>query len=257
MAAPALVLPVMAGTVIAVGVTRAAVGAGPLYGQRAVGIEGPLELIYVGSLGVAAAAVAIAFKRTLGAIEQLFERHPTPQPLRACLGGLVVGSVTVWMPAVAGNGYEPLNQLLDAPVDIALLGLLLVAKVMATSASVGSGIPGGIFTPMLLVGAALGAGCSEVLSAVGLIAPNPGGYALVGMAATTAASIHAPLTAAVMIFEVSGDYAIALPLLVATVVSTVLSRSLGSESIYEAELRKKGLRWDITLEGRRVRQGVY
>ena len=106
---------------------------------------------------------------------------------------------------------------------------------------------------MLLVGAALGAGCSEVLSTVGLIAPNPGGYALVGMAATTAASIHAPLTAAVMIFEVSGDYAIALPLLLATVVSTVLSRALGSESIYETELRKKGLGWDITLEGRRLR----
>jgi CIC family chloride channel protein len=254
MAAPALVLPVMAGTVIAVAVTRAAVGAGPIYGQRVFGIEGPLELIYVGVLGVAAAGAAIAFKRTLGAVEQWFERHPTPQPLRACLGGLVVGAIAVWMPAVAGNGYEPLNRLLDAPVGIELLGLLLVAKVLATSASVGSGIPGGIFTPMLLVGAALGAGCSEVFSAVGLIAPNPGGYALVGMAATTAASIHAPLTAAVMIFEVSGDYAIALPLLLATVVSTVLSRALGSESIYQAELRKKGLGWDITLEGRRVRQ---
>lgn len=254
MAAPALVLPVMAGTVIAVGLTRAAVGAGPIYGQRAFGLDAPAELIYAGALGVAAAGAAIAFKGVLGSVEQWFERHPTPQPLRAVLGGLVVGSIAVWIPAVAGNGYEPLHRLLDAPSGIGLLALLIVAKVLATSASVGSGIPGGIFTPMLLVGAALGAGCSELLAAVGLIAPNPGGYALVGMAATTAASIHAPLTAAVMIFEVSGDYAMVVPLLLATVVSTVLSRALGSESVYEAELRKKGLGWDITLEGRRLRE---
>jgi chloride channel protein, CIC family len=254
MAAPALVLPVMAGTVIAVTITRTAVGAGPIYGQRAFGLDAPMELIYVAVLGVAAAGAAIAFKRVLGVVEWWFERHPAPQPFRAMLGGLVVGSIAIWIPSVAGNGYEPLNRLLDSPVGIGILSLLIVAKVLATSASVGSGIPGGIFTPMLLVGAALGAGCSEVLSTVGLIAPNPGGYALVGMAATTAASIHAPLTAAVMIFEVSGDYAIALPLLLATVVSTVLSRALGSESIYETELGKKGLGWDITLEGRRLRE---
>jgi CIC family chloride channel protein len=79
-----------------------------------------------------------------------------------------------------------------------------------------------------------------------------GGFALVGMAATTAASIHAPLTAAVLVFELSGDYPIVLPLLLATVVATTLSRALGSESVYEAELRRKGLTWEVTLEGRTV-----
>ena len=73
------------------------------------------------------------------------------------------------------------------------------------------------------------------------------------MAASTAASIHAPITAAVLIFELSGDYPIALPLLLATMVSTALSRLVGSESIYEAELRKRGLAWDLTLEGRQLR----
>jgi CIC family chloride channel protein len=74
------------------------------------------------------------------------------------------------------------------------------------------------------------------------------------MAAATAASIHAPLTAAVMIFELSGDYPIALPLILATIVATAASKALGSESVYETELRKKGVRWDITLEGRQVRR---
>ncbi len=75
-----------------------------------------------------------------------------------------------------------------------------------------------------------------------------------GMAATTAASIHAPLTAAVMVFELSGDYPIVLPLLLATAVSTGLSRALGSESVYEAELRRKGLSWELTLEGRSLQR---
>lgn len=72
------------------------------------------------------------------------------------------------------------------------------------------------------------------------------------MAAAIAASIHAPLTAAVLVFELSGDYPVVLPLLLATFTSTALSRSLGSESVYEAELRRKGLAWELTLEGRRL-----
>jgi CIC family chloride channel protein len=72
------------------------------------------------------------------------------------------------------------------------------------------------------------------------------------MAATAAASLHAPLTAAVLVFELSGDYPIVLPLLVATVVATAASRLLGSASVYEAELRRKGLGWELTLEGRRI-----
>jgi chloride channel protein, CIC family len=254
MAAPGLVLPVMAGTVIAVTLTRAAVGAGPLYGQRAFGLDAPVDLIFVAGLGVTAALAAIVFKRLLVSMERWFANHPVRQPFRAMLGGLAVGTIAMAIPSVSGNGYEPLNRLLDAPPGMAMLLVLVVAKVVATSASVGSGIPGGIFTPMLLVGAALGSACSEVLAQLGMMPPNPGGYALVGMGAATAASIHAPLTAAVMIFEVSGDYAIVLPLVLATVVSTTVSRALGSESIYDIELRKKGVGWDITLEGRRLRQ---
>jgi CIC family chloride channel protein len=82
---------------------------------------------------------------------------------------------------------------------------------------------------------------------------DAGSYALVGMAAATAASIHAPLTAAVMVFELSGDYLIALPLILATVVATTASKALGDESVYETELRKRGLRWEMTLEGRQMK----
>jgi CIC family chloride channel protein len=80
---------------------------------------------------------------------------------------------------------------------------------------------------------------------------SPGSFLLIGMAAGAAASIHAPLCAAVMMFELSGDYPIALPLLLATSIATAVSHLLGSESVYTAELRKRGIAWDLTLEGRR------
>ncbi len=106
---------------------------------------------------------------------------------------------------------------------------------------------------MLLVGGALGTLWAHALVWFGFsTAANTGSYALVGMAATTAASIHAPLTAAVPVFELSGDYPIVLPLLIATVVSTSVSRALGTESVYEAELRRKGLGWGLALEGRQI-----
>lgn len=251
-AAPELLLPAMAATVVATSVTRAIVGAGPIYGQRLFGLDGPLELLSCAALGVAAGLAAAAFKWLLGAFEAVFDRHPVPQPWRAMLGGALVGGIAVGWPEVAGNGYEPLNAILDNPTLAAAGVMLLVAKVVATSGAIASGVPGGIFTPMLFVGAMLGVAWAKLVSLSTVFAASGGSYALVGMAATTAASIHAPLTAAVMIFELSGDYPIVLPLLTATLVATAVSRRIGSESVYDAELRRRGLGWHLTLEGRRM-----
>jgi CIC family chloride channel protein len=251
--APSLLMPVMAATVAASMVTRTIAGDGPIYGQRAFAIGSYGELISFAALGAAAAVAAIGFKRVLSAFEAWFERLPLGQPWRAMMGGAIVGVIAMGLPAVAGNGYEPVNHLLDTPLPVAMLLVLIASKVVATSGSVACGVPGGVFTPMLLVGAALGGCWSALMAATGLLAFNPGSYALVGMAAATAASIHAPLTAAVMIFELSGDYPIVLPLMLTTVAATACSRALNSESVYEAELRKRGLGWELTLEGRQVR----
>ena len=250
-AAPELLLPVLAATVGAAGIVRATVGAGPIYGQRAFGLASYSELLSFALLGVAAALVASLFKAVLAFLERWCDAHPVPQPFRAAMGGLVVGVIAMWLPEVVGNGYEPLNRILDSGIAVNAVVVLVAAKMLATSASVASGIPGGIFTPMLLVGAALGAGWSDIAS-VGPVS-NAGSYALVGMAAATAASIHAPLTAAIMVFELSGDYLIVLPLILATVVATAASKALGDESVYEAELRKRGLGWEMTLEGRQLK----
>jgi CIC family chloride channel protein len=216
-------------------------------------LQSPAELASFAALGLLAALAALGFKSTLARFEHWLVRHPIPQPARATLGGLLVGAIAVWVPDVAGNGYEPLNLILDQRLVLSAAIVLAVTKVLATSGSVASGVPGGIFTPVLLVGGVTGLVWAQVAPLLGLSpVTNAGSYALVGMAATTAASIHAPLTAAVLVFELSGDYPIVLPLLLATVVATSISRSLGSKSVYEAELNRKGLGWELTLEGRRL-----
>ena len=250
-AAPELLLPVMAATVGATSIVRATVGAGPIYGQRTFGLESYWELFSFALLGVVAAVVALGFKTVLAVLERWFDAHPMPQPLRATLAGLLVGAIAMWLPDVVGNGYEPLNDILDSGISITGVAVLVIAKIVATSALVASGIPGGIFTPMLLVGAALGAGWS-IIGGAGAY-PDPGSCVLVGMAAATAASIHAPLTAAIMVFELSGDYLIVLPLTLATVVATAASKALGGESVYVTELQKRGLAWEMTLEGRQLK----
>lgn len=244
-------LPIMTATMIATILTRAVAGGGPIYGQRAFVLGSTLDLVAYGILGVVAAFAAIGFKRLLALGEQLVERHPVSQPLRAACGGLLVGAIAMFVPLVAGNGYEPLNLILDGRLSVAMIAILVVAKVLATSGSVASGVPGGVFTPVLLVGGALGAlGAQFVSLWGGPFVTSAGSYALVGMAATTAATIHAPLTATVMIFELSGDYPIVIPLLLSTVVATSVSRWWGTESLYAAELRRRGLGWELTLDGR-------
>ena len=246
-------LPIMVATLTATTLTRAIVGGGPIYGQRAFVLGSPVDLVPYGLLGIIAALAAIGFKRLLALGEQFVERHPVAQPLRAACGGLLVGSIAAFLPLVAGNGYEPLNLILDGRLAITTIAVLLVAKIIATSGSVASGVPGGIFTPVLLVGGGVGALAAHLVAAMGSpFVASVGSYALVGMAATTAATIHAPLTATVMIFELSGDYPIVVPLLLATVVATVVSRLLGTESVYAAELRRRGLGWELTLDGRIV-----
>jgi CIC family chloride channel protein len=247
------VVPALVATVIAAQITRLLLGEGPLYGQRAFELRSPLELLAYAALGFAGAFAAQLFMRVLSWGEALFRGPRLRLPWRPALGGLLAGGVIALLPEVSGNGYEPLNEILDGRYGGLFVLGLLAAKTFATTASVSSGSPGGVFTPILLVGGSVGYLSGLALSACfGAAAGPPGGYALVGMAATTAASTHAPLMAAVMVFELSSDYAIVLPLSLATAVATAVSRAMRKDSIYTAELSARGVAWELTLEGRKV-----
>ena len=247
------VLPTVGATVVGTLVTRAVVGPGPIYGARAFSTRAPTELFAFVGLGLVAALGAQLFMRLLTSSERWFALSNLKMPWRPALGGLLCGCLLLFMPQVAGNGYEPLNQLLDGRYTYGFVAALLLAKCVATSASVSSGSPGGVFTPTLLLGGGIGYLYFGLLSQeLGFNLGQAGGYALVGMAAATAATTHAPLMAAVMAFELSGDYAIALPLLLATTIATVTSRWMRADSIYGAELRRAGAGWELTLEGRKM-----
>jgi len=251
-----VIVPVAVATAIGTALTRAVVGAGPIYGARAFELASSTEFVAFAALGVIAALAGVAFMRLLGAGERVFARlHRWPRGVRAALGGLLVGLIAWRLPEVAGNGYEPLRAMLDGRFALQALLLLGVAKAIATTASVTSGSPGGVFTPTMLIGAALGTAIGQLVVRVAPFGSEvaPGGYALVGMAAAVAATTHAPLMATVLGFELSGDYAIVLPLLLATAVATLLARHLERDSIYTAELRRRGIPWEGTVAERLAR----
>jgi CIC family chloride channel protein len=233
------VVPMLVATVIATALTRAAVGTGPIYGTRVFVLERAGELAAYAGVAIAAALAAYAFTRLVALGERMFKRVPVP--LRQTLGGLGAGAIIVVIPEVAGNGYEPLNHLLDGTSPVAVVALLLVAKAFATTSSVASGSPGGIFTPTLLIGGCVGYECGAALAAAHFDVGPAGGYALVGMAAATAAATHAPLMAAILAFELSGDYAVVLPLVLGTALATMIARLLNPDSVYTAELRARGV----------------
>jgi CIC family chloride channel protein len=247
------VLPVMLATVVATAATRALVGPGPIYGERAFAIESSNELVAYTALGAVLGLGAVGFMRVLAFGEKMVAASRLAQPWIAALGGAVVGLIALGMPEVTGNGYEPLNAVLDGGFPVRLVAVLLVAKVVSTTASVSSGTPGGVFTPTLLVGGAFGLLWGHGIAAVFGTASPVGSYALVGMAAASAAMTHAPLMAAVLVFELSGDYAIVLPLVLATAVATSVARILSVDSIYTAELRRRG---DAEREARSGEHGA-
>jgi CIC family chloride channel protein len=242
-------VPVLVAAVIATVVTREVVGGGPLYGPHAFATPGPVELLAFAALGVLAAPVGVGFLRVLSRVERYW--RTLPMPVRPALGGAACGIVLCFLPAVAGNGFEEVRALLDKPVALVAVAWLLLAKPIATSASVGSGNPGGVFTPTLLVGACIGTIYAGGLATMFDVSV-PGTYALVGLAATLAATTHAPVMSALLACELSGDYGLVLPLLVACALAAGLARKLYIDSVYTAELTRRGLRWRLTLDGRRV-----
>jgi CIC family chloride channel protein len=245
------IVPVAICTVIATVITRLALGEAPIYGLRAFSAISTTELFAFVAVGLVAAPLGVGFLRLLGLVERAWVK--LPMPVRPALGAAVCGAMLVKLPELAGNGFEPLGSLLDNKFALVTVGWLLLAKPFATAATVGAGNPGGVFTPTLLLGACTGTLCAAGLHQVfGDAIAAPGAYALVGLAAALAATTHAPLTAAVLACELSGDWTLVLPLLLASAVAAGLARKLYIDSIYTAELTRRGLRWRLTLDGRRI-----
>jgi CIC family chloride channel protein len=208
----------------------------PLYGARTFVFDRSAELLGYAVVGLSAGALGVLFLRTLRRLHARVESSSAPRAARALLGGLAAGLVIAWQPTLAGNGHDGiLAQLASAPPAWMLVALL-VGKGLATVATVGAGVAGGVFTPSMFMGAALGLLVHRVGSlALPWAVGSPSALAFVGMAAMVAATTHAPLTAAVLIIELSRSSALTLPLLLATGLASLVARRFDAENIYALE----------------------
>lgn len=235
---------VVLASVISAVFTQAVSGPEPAFHVPAYAFNEPWELpLYLG-LGLLAGPVAALYIRLLYLAQDTFHQLKFPRWVKPVIAGLIVGLVGIFLPQLFGVGYETIESILNGHlVSFWLLFALLVGKLILTPVSIGGGFPGGVFAPSLFIGSALGAAY-----AVGLdwLFPNlnviPGAFAMVGMAAVLAGAVHAPLTAVILLFEMTNDYRIILPLMFAVVVSMVLSQRLVRDSVYTLGLARKGIR---------------
>ncbi len=201
-------------------------------------VAGPEVLLFV-ALGLLCGLLAPQFLGLLDITKSGFARVKLPLPVKLAAGGLVCGVLSVWTPEVWGNGYSVVNSILHSPWTWTALATVLVFKLLATAATVGSGAVGGVFTPTLFMGAVLGCLFGQGVHALwphGTSAPFA--YAMVGMGAFLAGATQAPLMAILMIFEMTLSYPVVLPLMLSCVVAYFVARATGKASMYEITLQR-------------------
>jgi len=200
------------------------------------------EILFYAILGIVAAIVAVGFIRAEFMCEGLFNRWRFPVWLKPAVGGLAVGVTGLFFPSIFGVGYEAAELAIVGGLGAGTLVTLCLLKIVATSLSLGSGGRGGTFAPSLFMGAMIGGAFGMgIHTAFPTIAPQAGAYGLVGMGAVFAACSFAPITAILILFEITRDYLIILPLLMAVVTSTFIAHRLSRDSIYTGRVRREGV----------------
>lgn len=248
---------VVISAVVASVISQAAFGNQPIFPLPVeYGVNNTVEFAFYPVLGIAAAVVGVLFVRLLYWTEDLFDNwKQVPEWVKPAIGGLLLGFVALVYPLVTGitwdgapqiynpAGHEVITSALANQLVLSVVLALLVLKMIATCLTLGSGGSGGVFAPTLFMGAMLGTAFELVINSLfPNVAAPPGAYAIVGMAAVFSASAHAPITAIIIVFELTDDYRIMLPLMLTVVVATLLSRIwLNKQSIYTLKLTRRGI----------------
>jgi CIC family chloride channel protein len=239
--------PLLGSTVVAsvsaVIVERSLLGNEPLFHVPAYQLVHPSELLVYAALGIIGGIASLAFCEGLLQLRRRFKALPAWTTMwQPAMGGLAIGAILIFFPQVSGVGYQYVDQALNGGLILKTMIALCIFKMAATIVSYASGNAGGIFAPSLYLGAMVG-------GVVGIAAhqlmpfpvAEPGAYALVGMGTLFAGIIRAPLTSIFMIFEITQDYQILVPLMVANLISLWISRRYQPEPIYQALLRQDGI----------------
>lgn len=246
--APSSASVVLLSAVVAAWIAQIGLGAKPAFALPAYEVRSLLELpLYVG-LGVFASLVSILYRQAMAIAQQAFQGQlpgtqwlaKIPNPLHPVLGGIAVGAVALWFPQILGVGYETIESILqDVQFPLRMVIALLGLKLVMTAVSFGSGFVGGVFAPALFLGASLGLVYGKTLAiALPVLHPymaSPPAYAMVGMAAVLAGSVRAPLTSILLLFELTQDYRIILPLMSAVGLSIWLVETLQPTKLMDSD----------------------
>jgi len=234
--------PIVISSVSATVVSQYFLGDFPAFDVPSYSLVSPLELFAYAGLGILGGLIAVVFVKTLYRFEDIFDSISLYPPLKTMIGGAVIGLTALVFPQILGVGYETINEALSGNLVLWLLLVLIGVKILAVSITIGSGGSGGIFAPSLFIGAMTGGVVGVVLNDFWPTAvSNPGAYSLVGMAAIVAAATHAPITAILIVFELTNDYKIILPLMISCIIATIISTRLQDASIYTLKLLRRGV----------------
>ena len=227
-------------SVAAVIVERSILGDAPLFRVPPYHLVHPAELIGYAILGVVGGVVSLLFCKALLGLRAAFQRLPaSTRWFQPAMGGVAIGLLLILSPAIMGVGYEYVDQALNGGLVFKTLLLLCFLKLAATVISYSSGNAGGIFAPSLYIGAMVGGAVGTIMHRVAPFPTgDPGAYALVGMGTLFAGIIRAPMTSVFMIFEITQDYEILVPLMVANLLSFVISRRYQPTPVYHALLEQ-------------------
>lgn len=234
---------VVLASVVADVIGHAAFGARPFLTIPPFELTSLWEYALYAGLGLLAAAAGLIFVRVLYGTEDVLDRlWKGPEWLRPAVGGILLGFLLLGLPQMYGVGYPVLERAVRGGYVAWLPAVLLAGKILATSLTIGIGGSGGVFAPSLFMGAMLGTAYGDLMNQLlpGITGPA-GAYGLVGMGAVFAAAAQAPITAVIIIFELTGDYQIILPLMFAIVLAGGISRLLTRDTIYTLKLRRRGI----------------
>ena len=233
-----VIAPIIVSSVIANATVHGLLGYAPVFEIPLLPPSNELELPFYLALGVIAGRLAPAYLWLLSRVGRTLQSTPLPLYARLGLGGLGVGLISVISPRVWGNGYSVVNSILLSPWTVKALLAVLILKVAATSLTVGSGAVGGVFTPTLFVGATLGSLVGTVVhEAAPNVASSHVGFVVVGMGAFLSATTRAPLMAILMVFEMTRQYEVVLPLMLASITANYIAIPHGV-SMYADSLKR-------------------
>ncbi len=242
--APSQLTPIVISSVAATVVSHHFFGDIPAFVIPTYSLASSWELVVYGILGLVSGLMALLFVKVLYFSEDLFDGplKRIPGVVQTVLGGVMIGLLALRFPEIMGVGYEAIEMAFHEDLLLQTFLLLAVIKMLAVAITIGSGGSGGIFAPSLMIGAMTGGALGTVVHNIWPVGTaTPGAYALVGAGAVVAATTHAPLTAFMIIFELTNDYKIILPLMISCVIATMLAARLNNASIYTMKLLRRGL----------------